>query len=49
MTPANAVRLATAIVRGERFCYGNMKQALDEGMLQAVIASLADWYRDRQC
>lgn len=48
LTPADAIRLATAIVRGERFCYGNIKAAMDEGMLQAVIGSLADWYRDRQ-
>jgi hypothetical protein len=47
LTPADAIRLATAIVRGERFCYGNIEQALNEGMLQAVVAALADWYRDR--
>lgn len=25
VTPADAIRLATAIVRGERFCYGNIE------------------------
>ena len=47
VTAADAVRLATAIVRGERFCYGNIEQAMNEGMIQAVISALADWYRER--
>lgn len=47
LAPADAIRLATAIVRGERFCDGNIAQAMDDGRLQAVIAALADWYRDR--
>jgi hypothetical protein len=46
-SPADAIRLATTIVRGERFCDGNIAQAMDEGRLQAVVAALAGWYRDR--
>ena len=45
--PGDANRLAAAIVRGERFCDGNIGQALEAGTLQAVLASLAAWYRSR--
>ncbi|MBR7829472.1 hypothetical protein KDK95_24415 [Actinospica sp. MGRD01-02] len=47
LSPADAVRLATTIIRGERFGDGMIASALDEGILQAVIASLASWYDDR--
>jgi hypothetical protein len=39
---ADAVRLATTITRSERFGDGN----IGAGVLQAVIATLAAWYRD---
>ncbi|MFI0351151.1 macro domain-containing protein [Actinomadura sp. 9N407] len=44
-TPADAIRLATATVRGERFCDGTIGTALERGTLQAALASLAAWYR----
>ncbi|HEX6499606.1 MAG TPA: DUF6508 domain-containing protein [Micromonosporaceae bacterium] len=47
LAPADAVRLATALVRGERFCDGAIGQAVERGTLQAVLASLATWYRAR--
>ena len=48
LLPADAVRLATRIVRGERFCEGTIGQAVKSGALQAVLASLATWYAARQ-
>ncbi|MEE1941014.1 DUF6508 domain-containing protein [Streptomyces sp. TRM 70361] len=46
-SPADAMRLATHIVRGERFGDGHIGKALEHGTLQAALASLAAWYRDR--
>jgi hypothetical protein len=45
---ADAVRLATAIIRSERFGDGNIGAALDQGTFQAAIAALAGWYRNRR-
>ena len=45
LAPADAVRLATTLIRGERFCDGTIGQAVEHGTLQAVIASLAAWRR----
>ncbi|MEU2672278.1 DUF6508 domain-containing protein [Streptomyces sp. NPDC007164] len=42
--PADAVRAATAVVRGERFCDGTIAQAAGEGLLDAVAESLCVWY-----
>jgi hypothetical protein len=47
MSPADAVRLATAIVRGERFASGTIADAVSSGALQAVVASLSAWYRSQ--
>jgi Family of unknown function (DUF6508) len=44
---ADAVRLATTIIRSERFGDGNIGAAVNTGVLQAVVAALAAWYRDR--
>jgi O-acetyl-ADP-ribose deacetylase (regulator of RNase III) len=46
LSPADAVRLATATVRGERFCDGTIGQAVEQGTLQAILTSLATWYDD---
>ena len=40
---ADAARLATAIVRGERFSDGTIAQAIAEGTLGAVLARLRCW------
>jgi hypothetical protein len=45
VNPADAVRLATTIVRSERFGYGRIETALKAGGLQAVVASLSSWYQ----
>jgi O-acetyl-ADP-ribose deacetylase (regulator of RNase III) len=41
---ATAARLATKIIRGERFCEGTIDHALNDGTLQAVVARLRRWY-----
>jgi O-acetyl-ADP-ribose deacetylase (regulator of RNase III) len=46
LPPADAVRLATATVRGERFCDGTIGQAVEQGTLQAILTSLSTWYDD---
>lgn len=46
VSPADAVRLATTVFRSERFGDGNIAQALGAGVVQAVVAALAAWYRD---
>ncbi|MFJ7489993.1 DUF6508 domain-containing protein [Streptomyces sp. NPDC097727] len=42
--PADAVRAATAVVRGERFSDGTIAQAAGSGLLDAVAESLCAWY-----
>lgn len=42
--PAAAVRVATAVVRGERFCDGTIARAAGDGLLDAVAESLCAWY-----
>ncbi|MEV7850030.1 DUF6508 domain-containing protein [Streptomyces sp. NPDC088183] len=42
--PADAVRAATAVVRGERFCDGTIAQAVGAGLLDAVAESLCAWH-----
>lgn len=48
VSAADAVRLATTIIRSERFGDRNIGVAVNTGVLQAVVAALAAWYRDRQ-
>lgn len=48
LEPADAVRLATTIIRSERFGYGQIERALNAGGLQAVVASLSSWYRGQR-
>lgn len=47
LAPADAIRLATTLIRGEPYCDGTLAQAVEHGTLQAVLASLADWHRNR--
>jgi hypothetical protein len=47
VSPADAIRLATTVVRSERFGDGSIEAALNAGVLQAVIAALAAWYREQ--
>jgi hypothetical protein len=47
VSAADAVRLATTIIRSERFGDGNIGAAVSTGVLQAVVAALAAWCRDR--
>ncbi len=46
LRPADAVRAATAVVRGEKFCDGTIDEALKSGLLDAVADSLRAWYTD---
>jgi Family of unknown function (DUF6508) len=48
VNPADAVRLATTIIRSERFGYGRIEVAMKAGRLQAVVASLSSWYRGQR-
>ena len=41
---ADAARLATVIVRGERFCDGNLAVAISDGTLNAILARLRRWF-----
>lgn len=47
VSPADAIRLATTIVRSERFGDGQIEAAVNAGVLQAVVASLASWYQEQ--
>jgi hypothetical protein len=47
VSAADAVRLATTVIRSERFGDGNVGAAVNTGVLQAVVAALAAWYLDR--
>jgi hypothetical protein len=41
---ADAARLATVIVRGERFCDGTLAAAISDGTLNAILARLRRWF-----
>ncbi|WP_240197119.1 DUF6508 domain-containing protein [Nonomuraea lactucae] len=45
---ADAARLATAIVRGERFGDGTIGHALETGTLQAVLRRLRRWHDEER-
>ncbi len=45
VSPADAIRLATTIIRSERFGDGQIQAAVDAGVLQAVVASLTSWHQ----
>lgn len=47
VSAADAMRLATRIVRSERFGYGNIETAVNAGTLQAVIAALTAWRQEQ--
>jgi hypothetical protein len=44
LSVADAVRLTTAIVRGERFVDGVVATAIDQGTFGALLHRLLDWY-----
>ncbi|MFE2674344.1 DUF6508 domain-containing protein [Streptomyces hygroscopicus] len=48
LSPADAMRAATAIVRGERFSDGTIAQAARDGLIDAVGTSLCAWYAAEQ-
>jgi hypothetical protein len=41
---ADAIRAATAVVRGERFCDGTIASAVQDGTLHAILTALITWY-----
>jgi Family of unknown function (DUF6508) len=44
LSVADAMRLATALVRADRFVEGRLGLAAEDGELQAVVTALAAWY-----
>lgn len=46
LRPADAMRAAAAIVRGERVCDGMIAEAAESGFLDAIADSLRAWYAD---
>ncbi len=49
MHPADAVRAATGVVRGERISEGTIAQAVKTGLLDAIGTSLRAWYAASAC
>ncbi|WP_436492883.1 O-acetyl-ADP-ribose deacetylase [Actinokineospora sp. HUAS TT18] len=45
---ATAARLATKIIRGERFCDGTIEHALNNGSFAAIVARLRKWYENER-
>lgn len=45
---ADAVRLATAYIRGERFSDGAIKMAVDNGALRAIVDRLRKWFEQEK-
>lgn len=43
---ADAARLATTFVRGERFNDGSIQEAIENGALQAILDRLRRWYHE---
>jgi len=41
---AEAARLATAYIRGDRFCDGLLSQAIEDGTFSAILERLLRWY-----
>jgi hypothetical protein len=48
LTAPDAVRAATAAIRGERFTDGVIARAAEDGTLHAVLAALLGWYDGRR-
>jgi uncharacterized protein DUF6508 len=46
--PSDAIRAATAVIRGERFTDGVLAGAAEDGTPHAVPVALVDWYDDRR-
>lgn len=45
---ADAVRLATAVVRADRFCEGTIAATIEDGTLQAILRRLRRWFDDER-
>ena len=45
---ADAARMVTAVIRGERFGDGTIAAALDDGTLLAAAARLLHWYESER-
>ncbi|SDQ34760.1 O-acetyl-ADP-ribose deacetylase (regulator of RNase III), contains Macro domain [Thermostaphylospora chromogena] len=45
---ADAARLATTYIRGERFRDGSIQQAIENGALQAILDRLRRWYHEER-
>ncbi len=42
--PADAARMATVIIRSDRFCEGSIAAAIADGTLAAIVERLLRWY-----
>lgn len=45
---ADAARLATTYIRGERFSAGSIQRAIENGALQAILDRLRRWYAEER-
>ncbi|WP_100402628.1 DUF6508 domain-containing protein [Bacillus sp. FJAT-42315] len=44
LSVADAIRAATFVVRGERFTNGAIADAIQKGLLDAILDALIEWY-----
>jgi len=44
LSPADAIRLATGVIRSERFGEGAIASALKSGLFEAILTALIKWY-----
>lgn len=44
LSPGDAIRAATTVIRGERFHEGAIAKAISIGLLDAILDSLINWY-----
>ncbi|WP_338749130.1 DUF6508 domain-containing protein [Bacillus sp. FJAT-52991] len=44
LSVADAIRAATFVVRSERFCDGTIADAVQKGLLDAILDTLIKWY-----
>jgi hypothetical protein len=45
---ADAARMATSLMRGERFCDGLIASALEDGTFAAMMERLRSWHDGRE-
>lgn len=48
LSTGDAIRFATAIARSERLSEGSLANAIESGVLDAIVSSLLKWYQKSQ-